>query len=50
MLHTVIPTPVVRELSAGHALALECAARANRFLDRAESAGADQRAGLDPYA
>ena len=47
MRHAAILPPVMQELSAAHALALECAARANRFLDRAASAGADQRAGLE---
>jgi len=47
---TAVPTPFVQELSAGHALAMQCGARAIRFLDRAAAAGPagwDQRASLE---
>ena len=36
---TAVPTPFMQELSAGHALAMQCGARAIRFLDRAAPAG-----------
>jgi hypothetical protein len=35
------------ELCAGHALAMQCGARASRFLDRAAAAGWDERANLE---
>ncbi len=45
-----VPTPFMPELSAGHALAMQCGARAIRFLDRAAAAGPagwDERANLE---
>jgi len=47
---TVVPTPFMQELSAGHALAMQCGARAIRFLDCAAAAGPagwDERANLE---
>ena len=47
---TAVPTPFMPELSAGHALAMQCGARAIRFLDRAAAAGPagwDHRANLE---
>jgi len=47
---TALPASFMQELSAGHALAMECGARAIRFLDRAAAAGPagwDERASLE---
>ena len=41
------PMPLMLELCAGHALAMQCGARATQFLDRAAAAGWDERANLE---
>jgi hypothetical protein len=42
------PTPLMLELCAGHALAMQCGARASKFLDRAAAARCwDERANLE---
>jgi hypothetical protein len=41
---TANASPLMIEFCAGHALAMQCGARASRFLDRAAAAGWDERA------